>query len=662
VKPLIINHPEPMAKVRIITLKDSAEKTLKTLHKIGVMQVEEAKELKPVDRTAIEKEKKEVGELLTFASNVLNYLPEKKPSASLEEFEVTYTQPFKDISDEVRLLYSKVNKLQERISKLETEVETLTQVKKYLELFVGTPGLKLKDLNYNGVYLIARVFIFSAEAFKTSEEKLKRYILQSTSFPVENDVVTHVVAEANDQKALETRVSEIGGKVLSIPSGDSLLGEFLAENEKNIEELEYKISELKQELLKKAGEDIDRLSLLHEALAAENERLVVLEKAAEARYVSLIEGWVPESDVESVTAGVRENIEYVFIDTRKPESGEVPPSKLDNAAALKPFELIVKIFDIPKYGGWDPTPVVAYSFALFFGIMVSDFIYGLGLMVATKFLLPKFTDNPQSEGFKQFQKLLYTCSIVAVVIGALNGSYMGDVYKLFGLESLALVPAIGEMMGKPLSFVVLAIFIGLVHVNIAHLLGLIIGLKEKNKGVVLNRLALFLVQGGIPSLLHSLLRANVPFFNDQMYAISSYIMYVGIVLVIISELKMSGVLGGFLWIFDISGLFGDVISYSRLAGVGLASFYLGYSFNLILRLFPKIFPGAIGVIIGTLVGVILFVIGHVLNVVLCGLGGFVHSLRLCFVEFLTKFYGGGGREYSPFRLKRRAVEPASAKS
>lgn len=650
-----------MARVRIITLKDSSEKTLKTLHRIGVMQIEESKELKPVDRAAIESQRKEASELLNFASNVLSYLPGKKPKATLEAFEVIYTKPFREISDEVRLLYSRVNSLQERIGKLDAEAQKLAQLKKYLEPFATTPGLKLKDLNFSGEYLSARVFVLSGEAFKTSEDRLRRLFLEATVVPVGGEVVIHAIVETKDRKALEAQIGDIGGRALDIPGENLTLLEFFAGNDSKLKRLESEIAGLKQELEKKAGEDFERIFLLREALAAETERLSVLEKGAEARYVSLIEGWVPENDIEVTIAEVKENIEYVFIDTRKPEPQEVPPSKLDNFTPIKPFELVVKIFDIPKYGGWDQTPVVAYSFALFFGIMVSDVIYGLGLIVVTKFFLSKFTDNPESDGFKQFKKLLYTCSIVAIVVGVLNGSYMGDVYTFFGLKSVALVPAIGKMMGEPLSFVILAIFIGLVHVNIAHFLAFVKGLKEKNKGVVLNRLALFFVQFGIPGLLHSLLRANIPLFTDQMYAITSYIMYAGIALVVASEIIMMGALGGFLWIFDISGLFGDVISYSRLAGVGLASFYLGHSFNLILSLFPKIFPGVVGVVIGVIAGVILFVIGHALNVVLGGLGGFVHSLRLCFVEFLTKFYDGGGRDYSPFRLKRRAEVSALAK-
>ncbi len=405
-KPLIINHAVPMAKVRIITLRDSTDRTLKTLHKIGVMQIEESKELKPVDRAAIESQKKEVRELLNFASNVLAYLPGKKPSASLEEFDVIYTKSFRDISDEVRLLYSKFNSLQERISKLDTEAQKLAGFKKYLEPFAGTPGIKLKDLNYSGLYLTARVFTLSTEAFKTSEERLKKYTLQSTSFAVENEAVTHIVAETKDQKALEAQINEIGGKILDIPVQDLTLKDFLAANENNLKELNARMSEQKLELEKKVGDDLDRIFLLREVLAAEEERLSVLEKGAEAKYVSLISGWVPQTQVGDVISGVRQEVPYAFIDSRPPEDSEQPPTKMDNAAPLKPFQLIVDMFGTPKYREWDPTPIVAFSFAVFFGIMTQDIAYSIGIMLVTKFMLPKFVDNPNGDNFKLFQRVL----------------------------------------------------------------------------------------------------------------------------------------------------------------------------------------------------------------------------------------------------------------
>jgi len=119
---------------------------------------------------------------------------------------------------------------------------------------------------------------------------------------------------------------------------------------------------------------------------------------------------------------------------------------------------------------------------------------------------------------------------------------------------------------------------------------------------------------------------------------------------------MNGVLlGGIFSLSEVTGILGDVMSYCRLAGVGLATFYLAFSFNLMATILPDLIPGAIRVVAGPLLAALILIIGHVINAALSGISCFVHSLRLCFVEFLLKFYEGGGREYSPFRLKTRPV-------
>jgi V/A-type H+-transporting ATPase subunit I len=119
----------------------------------------------------------------------------------------------------------------------------------------------------------------------------------------------------------------------------------------------------------------------------------------------------------------------------------------------------------------------------------------------------------------------------------------------------------------------------------------------------------------------------------------------------------SGGLGGILWIFDMTGVLGDVMSYSRLAGVGLATFYLASSFNILSNvmsdLLSGMIPGVVGAVLGTILAIGVLIFGHVINVLLGTITGFIHSLRLCFVEFLFKFYEGGGREYTPFKLRKR---------
>jgi V/A-type H+-transporting ATPase subunit I len=141
-----------------------------------------------------------------------------------------------------------------------------------------------------------------------------------------------------------------------------------------------------------------------------------------------------------------------------------------------------------------------------------------------------------------------------------------------------------------------------------------------------------------------------------------YVAGAGLILIIVSYLKMNGVLlGGIFSLSEVTGILGDVMSYCRLAGVGLATYYLAYAFNLMATILPDLMPAAIKVVAGPLLAVIILLVGHIINAALSGISCFVHSLRLCFVEFLLKFYEGSGREYSPFRLKTR-LAPAKAKS
>jgi V/A-type H+-transporting ATPase subunit I len=198
-------------------------------------------------------------------------------------------------------------------------------------------------------------------------------------------------------------------------------------------------------------------------------------------------------------------------------------------------------------------------------------------------------------------------------------------------------------------------------VNIAHLLALIKMAKEGNKKAVLGKVGVFLLQiGAIPWIIHNMLGVEIPLLPEQAYPILLYVAILGLVLIIVSFLMANGIiLGGIFSLSEVTGILGDVMSYCRLAGVGLATFYLAFSFNLMATLLPDEIPGAIRVVAGPLLAVLILLIGHVINAALAGISCFVHSLRLCFVEFLLKFYEGGGKEYNPFRLKTR---PALAKA
>jgi len=660
---LIVNTPEPMSKVRVMTAKDYSDEALKTLHRAGVLHVEESEELTPVDREAIERERRGVFELLTSIDDVLAYIPKGERVELGEDIEVTYTRPLSEIDSETRSLCTKLGNMHQRAAKLEQEAEGLRELKRYVEPLGQRTDLRLRDLNFSGAYLFSRVFVLPSEIYEDTYAKIENYLFGSIVTTVENETLIYAIARIEQQEIVESTVKDGGGKILAIPEEDLSPREFLEVAEDKIHSLEEELTKINGEIESKTRENVEKLVLLREALLAENERLSVLQKACEAKYVTLIEGWIPESNVESTTAELKENIGYVFIDAREPEQAEEPPTKLRNPTGFKPFQTVVNLFGIPKYREWDPTPIIAYSFAFFFGLMLADVVYAIFILLLAKFVLPRFADDPEAEGSKLFQRLLYISSGFGLVMGLLTGTYLGNFYAFFGIESLALSKGIAGIFEDALSFIVFALIIGLIHVNIGHVLALIKGIKKGQKSVVPGRAGLFLLQiAGIPWIMHFLFDMEIPLLTAQMYSVLLYVVLLSVVLIVISSLMEKGAfLGGIFWLFDITGLLGDVMSYCRLAGVGLATYYLAFCFNLMAPLLRDMIPagpvGVVQLVVGSLVFVLVLFVGHVINLLLAGISCFVHSLRLCFVEFLFKFYEGGGRQYSPFRLRKRTLVP-----
>ncbi len=658
--PLIVNTPDPMTKVRVVTTKDYSTKTLKTLHTLGVLHVEESEELKPVDKEAIERERREISELSTSINDILAYMPKGERVSLREDVEVIYTRPFDEVDNEVRSLCTKLSNMHQRATKLNEEVMGLTELGKYLGSLEQQADIRLRDLNFSGSYLSSRVFVFPNDVFETLYPKLGDYILENIVGTVDDETVLYAIAKVEDQETIESVVRDGGGKILHIPEKDLTVREFLEVASVEINSFEKELTKLHAEIESKTRENLEKLVLFREALSAETERLAVLAKACEARYVTLIEGWIPENKVEATISGLRENIGYVFVDTRKPEQAEEPPTKMRNATAVKPFEVIVNLFGTPKYREWDPTPIIAYFFAIFFGIMLGDVVYSALLILFAYFGLRLLVDDPKTEGFKLFQRIIYISGGVGLVIGLLTGSYLGNFYQFpfIGIESLALVGEIQEMFSNPVSFIQFSIVMGLVHVNIAHVLALIRGIKERQKAIVPNKVGLFMLQiGAIPLIMVFILGMDIPWLTGQIPTILMSVAIIGLVLIVASSLMEKGAfLGAIFWLFDVTGILGDVMSYARLAGVGLATYYLAYCFNLIADLLRGMMPaGIVQLIVGTLIFILVLLLGHVLNLALSAITCFVHSLRLCFVEFLFKFYEGGGRAYGPFRLNARPV-------
>ena len=646
--PLIVNTSDPMARVRVVTTREYSTETLKTLHTAGVLHVEESEELKPVDREAIERERRKVDDLLTNINDVLAYVPPGERVELKDDVEVIYTRPLDEVASEVKALCIRLGNIHRRLTRLNQELEEATELERYLSPIGESLDIRLSDLSFSGSLLFSRVFILPNETYEGLYQAITGRLLESFAIALENEAILYAIGRVEDQEPIGTAVRSRSGKILRIPEADLTVREFLGRAGDDIRGLEEEKAKLEAEIQSKTRENLERLVLFREALSAETERLAVLAKACESKRVTLVQGWIPEDSIESTVSQLKENVGYVFVDTRKPEEAEEPPTRMKNPNPLKPFEVIVNLFGIPQYREWDPTPIIAYSFAAFFGLMLCDVAYAIGIILAARFVIRIFVEDPRSEGYRLFQRVLYISGSVALVLGLLTGSYLG-------FESSAFVQSVRETLTSPISFIILSIALGLIHVNIAHVLALIGAARKRDRGTVVNKIALFALQlFGIPIILRWLFNMSLP-VSPGTYTIFLFIVAASLVAIIVSSFMQRGGIGAIFWLFDVTGLLGDVMSYARLAGVGLATFYLAQSFNMLAGLLGGIIPGAIGVVIGAVMAVVVLILGHLLNLALGGITAFIHSLRLCFVEFLFKFYEGGGERYDPFRLKTRPV-------
>jgi len=653
--PAIVNKPEAMVKMKVMAVQDRADETLKTLQRIGMLHVEESEDLTHIDRETIEKERRQVSELLTDIDSILGYIPGEEKIFPKDDVEVIYTRPYSETESSIKSICSRLGTMHQRAVQLERETEQLFELDRYIQPLAQETSFNLKDLSFSGPYLFSHVYIFPGEIYDSLPKNLEPYLFGTTTISTDNETILHIVARAIDREIIETAIKDSGGKLLQVEDGESTLQDFLTANKDETLKHQAELETLRSKIIVEIRKNLRELVLFREALYAENDKLGVLQKASEAKYVTLFQGWVPKSNVEFITAELKEKIVYIYIETRPPSKKDRPPTKMNNPSALKPFQVIVNLFGTPKYGEWDPTPIIAYSFALFFGIMLGDVVYAICLMVLTKIAVPHLVDNPQSEGTTLFKNILYISCGASLIIGLLTGTYLGDFYRFFGIENPELSTTISSLFGDTLLFILLSLAIGLIHVNIGHMLALIKGIKTGQKYVIPGKIGLFLLQiAGIPWIMN-FLDMDVLSLSPQIYSLLPYTLLLSIVLIIISSVMERGAfMGGIFWLFEVTGILGDIMSYARLAGVGLATYYLAFCFNLMGPLLAGLLPaGIIRMILGTIIIVIVLLVGHIVNLVLSSLTCFVHSLRLCFVEFLFKFYEGGGKAYSPFRLRKR---------
>lgn len=293
-----------------------------------------------------------------------------------------------------------------------------------------------------------------------------------------------------------------------------------------------------------------------------------------------------------------------------------------NPGWAKPFEPLVALLALPKYAAIDPTPLMAIFMPIFFGLMVGDIGYGLILLALMFYLRRRFASRAT---LRSLAEVLLFGSIWSIIFGLLFGEFFGTLGTEFGLHPLWF-----DRGHEVQALFLLTLGIGAGHIVLGLGLGVWEAIRQHNRSELLEKGAMLVSLSALFLL--------VTILTDYLPA-SLLTPVIGLLLVGLAILIFSlGKLGFFLGPLELVSLMGNILSYLRIAAIGLASVYLAMVANAL--------AGFMGNI---LVGLVVAVLFHALNIALGAFSPTIQALRLHYVEFFDKFYQSGGQSFRPFQ-------------
>jgi V/A-type H+-transporting ATPase subunit I len=346
-------------------------------------------------------------------------------------------------------------------------------------------------------------------------------------------------------------------------------------------------------------------------------------KIGETEFTFTIFGWVPAENLKSLESVLQKSfgdqVVLNVIDVPKELKKKIPVA-MRNPEPMESFENLVKMRAIPSYTDIDPSPLVAIFMPLFFGMMIGDVGYGLIMFLLAIILLRK----PRAGLLGDVLKALQFGALWSIFFGILFGEYFGTLGEALGLYPLWFSRTESSSIT---SLIFMSITVGTIHILLGLAIGVWNSFKHHNRheafekvGMILGLLGLIIAAGSMA--------AQLP------YALIGWIiMGIGIVTLAISL----GKIGFFLGPIEFIGVIGSILSYLRIAALGLASVFLA-----------KVANDMAGMVGSIIVGVIIAGLIHVLNIIIGILSPTIQSLRLQYVEFFRRFYEGGQMAFSPF--------------
>ncbi|MGB9977166.1 V-type ATP synthase subunit I [Thermovenabulum sp.] len=457
-----------------------------------------------------------------------------------------------------------------------------------------------------------------AEAILINEGKDESYIL----------IAYHKDAEDR----VEGILKDFSVNIYDFAEFNGTPAEAVAKLKEKLSEIEKSRGKIHEEI-KNLSEYLMTFKILYDYYANEKEKRLSYYRAQDTESSFYMQAWVPEPEVEKVEHQLKNASDAIYVDFEDPAEDENFPVLLKNPRIVTPFELVTELYSLPDPRGIDPNIFMAPFYFVFFGMMVSDAGYGLVLSLLSGFAMMKLKISGMA---RKLVELLFLGGISTFIWGAIFGSWFGDLIKL---PPLWLNP-----LDNPLAVMYLSFALGLIQIYFGIILSAYKNIRNGKMADALMDQGLWLV----------FLSGLVMFAFPQTAGFAKYIAMAGAIGLVLTQGRtqrsvIKKFTSGLLSLYNVTGYLSDVLSYSRLLALGLATGVIAMVINTMARL--------VGVnLIGYIFMFVIMAGGHLFNVAVNALGAYVHSSRLQYIEFFSKFYDGGGKPFDPLRVKTNYVD------
>ncbi|MFR1708464.1 MAG: V-type ATP synthase subunit I [Clostridium sp.] len=577
-------------------------------------------------------------ELLTTFSekpNPLKSLKEGKKSYNYDVLEqLTNTSHWRDVYNELKQKDNKINMNHNYIAKLKASIEEL---KPWENLDVSLESINRLT---KSKALIGEIPQGNVDDLRLKLEELtKDYYFEVISTIGRNSYIL-VIVHSDKIADVEQLLKSFNFGKIDIQC-DGVPKKVIKEYKTTIESIKTENLSI-QDSMKEHVSKLEEYKIVYEYYSSLLLRLKTTENFLKSKSIVAIEGYYPtelHNEFENMIKSTLGDDYYLEFEAAE---GDDVPVKLKNNKVFESFESITSMYSVPKYKEIDPTPLLAPFYIFFFGMMLSDAGYGFVMFIGTLIALTTFNLD---DDMRKSVKMFFLLSISTIFWGVMYGSYFGDFIKI---QPLWMKPDsnVGLLM-------IVSVVMGLIQIYVGLGIKAYIQIRDKDYFGAFADVGLWYItlSGAIIWALSAFTDLSSFGIPAIVISVAKYATIAGMIGIVLTngrhEKSIGAKLGqGFYSLYGITSYVGDLVSYTRLAALGLATGFIAYAFNIMVDM--------VSTSLATVIfGVAIFVVGHIFNLFINALGAYVHTCRLQYLEYFGKFYEGGGKAFEPLKYNSK---------